>query len=110
MEMTVHDEDGLTRISLAGKLDLKGAEQIDLKFSALASSRPRVAIDLTDVDYIASMGVRTLMMSGRAAAKRGNKVVIFGACENVHKVITTCGLDEVIPMTADWDSARAQLA
>src|ERR1700744_2377457 len=109
MDMNIHEEDGLTRITLVGKLDLKGAEQIDLPFSAVASARPRVAIDLTEVDYIASWGIRIFVMSGRAAAQRGNKIVIFGANENVSKVMTTCGLDEVIPLAENWDSARELL-
>jgi len=110
MEMTIQDEDGLTRIVLVGKLDIAGAEQIDLRFSAIASARPRVGIDLTDVDYIASMGIRTLVMGGRAAAQRGHKVVIFGASDTVRKVITTSGLDEIIPLADDWDKACAILA
>ncbi len=109
MEMIVRDEDGLTRIVLVGKLDIKGAEEIDLKMSAVASAKPRVAIDLIEVDYVASMGIRTLMMTGRAVANRGNKLVIFGAGENVHKVLTTAGVDEVIPLAPDWDAARALL-
>jgi anti-sigma B factor antagonist len=109
MDMAIQDQDGVTRIVLVGKLDIMGAEQIDLKFSAIASARPRVGIDLTGVDYIASMGIRTLVMSGRAAALRGNKIVIFGACDTVRKVITTSGLDEIIPLAEDWDEARAVL-
>jgi anti-sigma B factor antagonist len=109
MDMSIQDESGLTRIVLAGKLDLKGAESIDLRFSALAGTRPKVAIDLTGVDFIASMGVRLLVMSGKTSAQRGNKIVLFGACEPVAKVITTSGLDQIIPLVEDWDAACARL-
>ncbi len=110
MEMSIQDEGGLTRIVLVGKLDLKGAEVIDLRFSAIAGMRPRVAVDLTGVDFIASMGVRILVMNGKVSAQRGNKIALFGACEPVHKVITTSGLDQIIPLVEDWNSARALLA
>jgi anti-anti-sigma factor len=109
MDMSVQDDNGVTRIVLVGKLDLKGAEAIDIRFNALAGTRPRVAIDLTDVDFMASMGVRILVMSGKASAQRGNKIVLFGAREPVAKVITTSGLDQIIPLAEDWDSACARL-
>jgi anti-sigma B factor antagonist len=110
MDMSVLDEDGLTRIVLVGKLDLKGAEEIDLRFGAVAGKRPKVAIDLTGVDYMASMGVRLLVMCGKTSAQRGNKVALFGASEPVSKVISTSGLDQIIPVAKDWPSARALLA
>jgi anti-sigma B factor antagonist len=110
MDMSVEDEEGLTRIVLVGKLDLKGADEIDLRFSAIAGKRPRVAVDLSGVDYMASMGVRILVMSGKVSAQRGNKIVLFGACEPVGKVISTSGLDQIIPVAEDWASARTLLA
>lgn len=48
-------------------------------------------------------------MSGKVSALRGNKIVLFGACEPVAKVITTSGLDQIIPLAEDWDSACARL-
>jgi len=49
-------------------------------------------------------------MSGKAAAQRQNKLVIFGAAEPVHKVITTSGLDQIVTVVANWEAARAYLA
>ena len=110
MEMTVQEEDGVTRIVLVGKLDIKGAAAVDLRFNAIAGGRPKAAIDLTGVDYMASMGIRLLVMSGKTATQRGNKIVLFGANEPVGKVITTSGLDQIIPMAEDWTAACAILA
>lgn len=110
MDMTIQDEDGVTRIVLVGKLDIKGAAEIDLRFQATAGVRPKVAVDLTGVDFLASMGIRHFVSSGKVAAQRGNKMVLFGANEPVHKVITTCGLDHIVPVVADWTEAQAKLA
>ena len=110
MEMFIDEEDGLTKIALVGRLDLKGADKIDMRFSAVAGIRPKVAVDLSQVDYIASMGIRTFVMSGKTAAQRQNKLVLFGADESVHKVITTSGLDQIVTVVADWEAARAYLA
>lgn len=110
MDMVVEEQDGLTRIVLVGQLDIKGAQEVDLRFNAVASTRAKVAIDLTGVDYMASMGIRMLVMSGKASAQRGHKIALFGACEPVGKVITTSGLDQIIPLADDWAAAVTILA
>ena len=110
MEMKVDEVDGLTRIALVGKLDIKGAEEIDLKFTSIAGTRDKVAIDLSGVDYMASMGIRMLVTCGKSAARRGHKLAMYAAQEPVGKVITTSGLDQVVPLAADWNAAAALLA
>jgi anti-anti-sigma factor len=110
MDMNVEEIDGVTRITLAGKLDVKGAEAIDLRFTAIAGVRPKVAVDLSAVDFMASMGIRMLVMAGKAAARRSNKLAVFGASEPVAKVITTSGLDQIVLMASDWGTARTILA
>lgn len=110
MQMEVQDVADVTRIILEGKLDFKGVDQIETRFTAIASSRAKVAVDLSAVDYIASLGIRILVMSGKAANNRGHRIVLFGAQESVSKVITTCGLDEIVPLVPDFDAACAALA
>ena len=107
MEMSVDDVGGVTRIGLTGKLDIAGAEAIDVKFTAAVTHNTRVAVDLSAVDYIASMGIRILVMAGKAAARRGGKLVLFGASEQVAKVLSVAGVTEIIPLVRDWDEAVA---
>ena len=109
MEMTLEEVSGITRVGLAGKMDARGAESIDLKFTASVSKRDKVAIDLSAVDYIASIGIRIFVMAAKAAARRHQKLVIFGANECVQKVIVTTGLSELVPVLNDWASAQAAL-
>jgi anti-sigma B factor antagonist len=110
MEMNVEEVDGLTRIALVGKLDIKGAEAIDLKFTAIAGQRPKVAVDLSGVDYMASMGIRMLVTCGKAASRRGHKLAMYGAQEPVGKVITTSGLDQIVPLASDYQAVMVMLA
>ncbi len=109
MEMVVQEQDGITRVNLAGKLDAKGADSIDTRFIATTKDRDKVAVDLSGVDYIASIGIRILVMAGKTMARRGGKIVLVGAHEAVAKVITTAGLDEIVPLVADWTAVRAAL-
>jgi anti-anti-sigma factor len=78
MDLTYEDlEDGVRRISLAGRMDVEGAREVDLKFTSLTASRQAfVIIDLTLVDFLSSLGLGTLVRSANvihyAYADRGD--------------------------------------
>jgi anti-sigma B factor antagonist len=110
MDMTVEEVGGVTRIALVGMLDAKGASAVEVRFAAVTASHPKVAVDLTGVEYLASIGIRMLVMAGKAAAGRGGKLALFGASEPVAKVIGASGLDLIVPLAADWAAACGMVA
>lgn len=110
MDMTLEERDGITLLALVGKLDAKGADAIETRFAASSSHHDKVAVDLSGVDYLASMGIRLLVIAGKAASRRGAKLVLFGANDGVARIITTAGLDEIVPLLASWDAVAAALA
>ena len=104
-------DDNITRIVLKGRLDLEGTHAIDMKFTAMAATRKAaVLVDLREVNFIASIGMRTLMSSAKAQAKRGGKTVLCNAQPMVREALETAGLNQVIPMFDDLKSARQALA
>ena len=54
-------DNGITKVSLSGRLDIDGALKIDNEFTAIAENKKRVLVDLADVTFIASLGIRTLI-------------------------------------------------
>ena len=68
MEMTVIDAaDGVTHVALDGRFDIAGAQAIDARFTALAENSKALVVDLEKVSFIASLGVRTLMVSAKTS-------------------------------------------
>ena len=59
--------DGVVKVELAGRLDAPGAEQIGTRFTAAAGGAAglRVIVDLSGVEFLASMGMRLLISSAR---------------------------------------------
>ena len=110
MNLTIEEVDGICRIALTGKLDSKGAEAIDVRFTAATANKDRVMVDLTAVDYIASIGIRVMVLAGKTVARRGGKLVLFGAASFVAKVLTASGLTEIVPLLDSKDAAVASLA
>lgn len=111
MKMTVEQvEDGLTKIRLEGRMDLQGTQQIDQQFAFATSTQPlRLAVDLSSVSFVASIGMRTLLTAARAQANRGGRMVLFGPSEMVRKILMTAGIDSIVPIADDWTSAKAGL-
>jgi anti-anti-sigma factor len=106
MDMTVTRADnGVAHVALDGRFDIQGAQEVDSRFVELADSSKAMIVDLSKVSFIASLGVRTLMLSAKALIRRGSELVVYGASENVDKVLRGTGFNEVAGLYPDYESA-----
>ncbi|MFZ3201461.1 MAG: STAS domain-containing protein [Candidatus Acidiferrales bacterium] len=101
---------GITKVILDGRLDIEGAAAVDLKMNVIAGSKKAVLVDLQQVSFLGSMGLRALLAPARAIKSRGGKIVLFGPNEMVEKVLKTSGIDTLIPVHHELESALAALA
>lgn len=112
MEMQIERlGDGVGKVGLAGRLDAAVADQIGTRFTAAAAGLvgPRVIIDLSGVDFLASMGIRLLISSARAQHGKGGRLVLFGARELVAEVLERAAIDQMIPTVSAEADALARL-
>ncbi|MBC7781895.1 MAG: STAS domain-containing protein [Proteobacteria bacterium] len=100
MKMTIHPMAGdLTVISLEGRLDIQGADAIDDQFAFATTTKPkRIVVDLSQVVFMASIGIRTLFTAARAQTARGGRIVLAAPTEMVNKVLLTAGVDQLMPI------------
>ena len=96
---------GVTRVMLDGRLDIEGAAAIDLQMNVIAGSRKAVLVDLQNVSFLGSMGLRSLVAPARAIKARGGKIVLFAPNELVERVLKTSGTDTLIPVHHELQSA-----
>src|SRR6516225_808214 len=80
-------ENGITKVSLSGRLDIEGALKIDSEFNKIAEEKKNVLVDLSEVTFIASLGIRTLITGAKATAKGRGKMVLLSPQPNVEKVL-----------------------
>jgi anti-sigma B factor antagonist len=99
----------IVRVILDGSLDIAGAAAIDLRMNVIAGANKALMIDLQNVTFIGSMGLRSLLLPARAVLNRGGTIVAFGPSEAVHQVLTTSGLDTLIPVYHDFEQALGAL-
>jgi anti-anti-sigma factor len=111
MKMTIETvEPMLTRIALDGRLDIEGTQAIDQKFAFATSTKSlRLAVDLSAVSFLASIGLRTLLTAARAQAARGGKMVLMAPNDMVRKTLELAGVESIVPIVDDWETARTSL-
>jgi anti-anti-sigma factor len=104
--------DTLRTVSISGRMDLVGTDEIATKFAALtASTQRRVVLDLTAVSFLASIGIRAIITNAKAMLARGGRLVIFvGANQTVLKTLETTGIDSLIPLFSDLAEAQRAAA
>src|SRR5579862_3258093 len=100
-------EGGITRVILEGRLDIEGAAAVDMPMNVIAGTKKAVIVDMEKVSFLGSMGLRALVAPARAIKGRGGKVVIFGPNELVEKVLKTSGVDTMIPIHHELQTAIA---
>ena len=98
--------DGITKISLAGRMDSAGVQGIDLQFTALtATKKALILVDLSAVPFLASIGIRTLVANARALRQRGGRMALLGPQPVVDEVLRTAGVTTIIPIFDDLGTA-----
>lgn len=108
MELAVNEVDSdILGIQLSGRMDISGTQQIDLKFTALSSTRKaQILVDLSNVTFIASIGIRTLINNAKAQKQRGGCMVLYKPNQQVEEALKATGIDTIIPIAHDIEAAR----
>src|SRR5580698_6856720 len=99
----------LTKAVPVGRWDVIGAAAIDLRLSALAGSGRSLIIDLAQVSFLSSMGIRSIVMSAKAVTLRRAKLVLLSPDSNVEMVLTSTGIDTLVPIHHGLDAALAEI-
>ena len=100
-------EGSILKINLAGRLDVAGAKDIDQRFAKLtAAPRDAVIVDLSKVVFLASIGIRLLLISAKELEARGGRMALLSPDATVAKVLELSGLDTTIGVFRDLQAAR----
>jgi anti-sigma B factor antagonist len=108
MEIYVEELDGgITNVVLRGRLDTASVGGIEAQFKAVVETKRAVVVDLSQTDYLSSLGVRLLMSGARAVHNKGGKLVLLSPKESVRAVLGIVGIEKFIPVVFDRSAAAA---
>ena len=107
MELQViREDDDLTHLGIKGRMDMMGLEGIELKFTAHTVSRRKpTLIDLSGVEFIASLGLRLLVSAAKGLKRHGATMILLSPQPSVENVLRASGIDEIMPIVHDYDEA-----
>src|SRR5690242_12764897 len=101
MQINFSDIDDYKKVAIVGRLDANGVAEIEAQFAAgvVAGGRSTL-VDLAEVEFLASLGVRMLISTARALSTRGGRLVMFNANTIVADTIEVMAFDDIVPLAA----------
>ena len=103
--------DRLLRVTLTGRLDTPGVDRIETRFiAALVPGGNSAVVDLSQVDFVASMGIRMLVSAARSLRSKQAALALYGVQDRVNQVFELVALQKVIPVCPTETEALAAVA
>ena len=111
MSIIRYDDVGedLRRIIISGRLDTPGTDSIAAQLIELAGApKKAVVVDLSDVQFLASIGLGALIASAKAVKGRGGKMVlVVNRGSTVMMSLEATGADQLIPIFRKLSDAES---
>jgi len=102
---------GATQVVLSGRADAAAVDVIEAGLNEqLRGTEGDVVVDLAEVPFMGSLGIRMLISIARLVARRGSRMAMTGVQKQVLEVFETMALLDLIPHAQDHDAALALLA
>lgn len=107
----VEISESLTFLKIEGSMNHAAVQKMESDFLTLTAGRKKpVILDLSAVDFIASMGMRLLIEAAKDLAHEDAKIAVFGTRPAIAKVLEAAGMGHVLTLAGDEAAARAAVA
>lgn len=94
--------DGSVRVKVTGELDLSTASELDETLRREIDAGRRIVIDLSEIEFIDSTGLNTLLAALRASDTNGGTLAVSPTLPTqVRRVLEITGLNKVLPIAAE---------
>ena len=94
-------DNGITLVELIGRMDVPGALKADPAFAQIAGEATRVIVDLGRLEFLASLGIRTLVTTSKTLRAKDGNLVVLSPQPNVEQVLRSSGIDTIIPIAKE---------
>jgi anti-sigma B factor antagonist len=102
----VHLDQNITHLALIGKLDVAGLHATDVKFHGYSAARRKpTLVDMSQVEFIASLGMGMLISCAKSLHRHGAKMVLLRPTGIVEEALKAVGIDQVIPIAHSLEDA-----
>jgi anti-anti-sigma factor len=97
MEINEERKTDMVILGLTGKLDATTAKTFEDKILAeIDSGDRRFVIDLSQLDYVSSSGLRVFLLAAKRLHSAGGKIVLCSLKEHVRQVFDLAGFSSIL--------------
>lgn len=104
---SITEQQGRIVVELSGEIDLENAGAVRRAILDNLKKGKDVLIDLSQVTYIDSSGIASLVEGLQVARKQKNDLILVAVSQRVRRVLELARLDKVFAIHADLGSAFA---
>ena len=95
LELRTEQDQGVPRLVVSGELDLASAGELDASLKQLESSEPPILVlDLRELEFMDSTGLRSVIAADARARDRGARLVVVRAPGEVDRVFSLTRMDQ----------------
>ncbi|MBM3515432.1 MAG: STAS domain-containing protein [Alphaproteobacteria bacterium] len=110
MAIEVRDQNGVTIVGLSGDVDLQTSPSVRQKLLECLDKQKKLVVDMSNVAYIDSSGVASLVEAFQVSRKKGAKFALAAVSPSAMRVLSLARLDKVFSIHPDVTAAAAAQA
>jgi anti-sigma B factor antagonist len=95
-------DDRVSTVRVRGEIDLAAADRLERALQSVQDEPSEVTIlDLREVTFLDSTGLRTITTADARARKEGHELRIVRGSDQVQKLLHVTGMDKILPLVDD---------
>jgi anti-anti-sigma factor len=111
MEIVEQKSGNVLTLALQGRLDGMTSKGVEQKILALIEGgERRLALDLSGLEYVSSIGLRVLMLAAKRLKAVGGKLAICGLKPAIKKVFDIAGFGSILRIVPTRQDAEKELS
>ena len=104
---SITEQSGRTVVALSGEIDMEEAPKVRRALLDVMKQKRDILVDLSQVTYIDSSGIASLIEGLQAARKQKNDLALVSVSQRARRVLELARLDKVFTIHADMATALA---
>ncbi len=106
MDMTTEQINGATLLKLSGRFDVYAAPAVESLFQNIGTEvSSRIIVNLTNVNFIDSTGLATLIIGMKRCRQHQGDLVLCGVQQTVRVIFELTRLDKILTIVATQEEA-----
>ena len=110
MEITEERRGNTMILCIIGKLDASTSKDLEVKvLSLIASKQDKLIIDLSQLDYISSAGLRIFLLAAKRMDEAKGKMILCSLKDGVKQVFDIAGFSSFLTLASSAEEAMKDL-